>query len=70
MLSLKYEGNVSKYSEPLFATKKEEMFGKPLETHSTIKCNRCIAFSIRGKGFKCLQYPDLAYAKNVNKSET
>lgn len=52
---------------PYSQQNKEEMFGKPLETHSNIKCNGCIAFSIRGKRFKCLQCPDFNLCEKCEK---
>ena len=50
---------------------KEEMSTKPLLlTHVNVKCNGCIAFSIRGKRWKCLQCPDFNLCHKCEKKVT
>lgn len=50
---------------------KDEMAAKPLlQTHSNVKCNGCVAFSIRGKRWKCLECADFNLCGRCEKKTT
>lgn len=50
---------------------KDEMTTKPLMiTHFNIKCNGCVAFSIRGKRWKCLRCPDFNLCNKCERKVT